>query len=114
MSRVKKGVHALKRRRKLLSRAKGFRHGRSTKERMAHDALMHAGKYAFAHRKDKKADRRSLWQVKINAMSRAEGIPYSKLMGMMKKKGVAINRKMLAELAEFSPDTFKKIIAEVK
>lgn len=114
MPRVKGGVHALKRRRKILGRAKGFRFGRSSKEIAARDALSHAGAYAFAHRKDKKSDRRRLWQVKINAGSRAEGISYSKLMGALKKKNIGLNRKMLAELAQYSPETFKKVLAQAK
>ncbi len=114
MPRVKGGVHALKRRRNILGRAKGFRFGRGNKESAARDALMHAGAYAFAHRKDKKSDRRRLWQVKINAGSRAEGLSYSKLMGALKKKNVGLDRKILAELAEFHPETFKKVLAHAK
>jgi large subunit ribosomal protein L20 len=114
MPRVKGGVHALKRRKNILSRAKGFRFGRGNKESAARDALMHAGAYSFAHRKDKKADRRRLWQVKINAGSRAEGISYSKLMGALKKKNIGLDRKILAELAEFHPTAFKKVIELAK
>jgi large subunit ribosomal protein L20 len=75
---------------------------------------MHAGAYAFAHRKDKKSDRRRLWQVKINAASRAEGVSFSKLIGALKKKNVLLNRKMLSELAVEHPETFKKVLAHVK
>jgi large subunit ribosomal protein L20 len=114
MTRVKGGTHAIKRRRNILSRAKGFRFGRGTKEIAAHDALMHAGAYAFAHRKDKKSDRRRLWQVKINAASRTEGVSFSKLIGALKKKNVLLNRKMLSELAVEHPETFKKVLAHVK
>ncbi len=114
MTRVKGATHALKRRRNILGRAKGFRFGRSKKEGAAHDALMHAGAYAFAHRKDKKSDRRRLWQVKINASSREEGVSFSKLIGGLKKKNVALNRKMLAELATSHPETFKKVTALAK
>ena len=70
MTRVKKGVHALKRRRSILKQAKGFRHGRSKKERQAKEALLHAGAYAFAHRRDKKSHNRKLWNIKINASSK--------------------------------------------
>ncbi|MFM7088350.1 MAG: 50S ribosomal protein L20 [Candidatus Paceibacterota bacterium] len=114
MTRVKKGVHALKRRRSILKQAKGFRHGRSTKERQAKEALLHAGNYAFAHRKDKKADFRTLWNLKINAGAREEGLSYSKLIAALKKKNIALDRKILAELAENSPKTFKKVLAEIK
>lgn len=114
MTRVKKGVHALKRRRSILKQTKGMRHGRSTKERQAKDALLHAGSYAFAHRKDKKSHNRKLWNIKINAGGRELGISYSKLIGEMKKKNILINRKMLAEFAENNPETFSRILAEVK
>lgn len=114
MTRVKKGVHALKRRRSVLKQTKGMRHGRSTKERQAKDALLHAGNYAFAHRRDKKSDNRKLWNVKINAGSREEGISYSKLIDSLKKKKIELDRKILADLAENNPDTFKRVITKVK
>ncbi|MDQ3245180.1 MAG: 50S ribosomal protein L20, partial [bacterium] len=85
-----------------------------TKERQAKDALLHAGSYAFAHRKDKKSHNRKLWNIKINAGSRELGISYSKLMGIFKKKGILINRKMLAEFAEHNPNTFSRILAQAK
>ncbi len=114
MTRVKKGVHALKRRRSVLKQTKGMRHGRSSKERQAKDALLHAGNYAFAHRRDKKSDNRKLWNVKINAGAREEGISYSKLIDSMKKKNIEVDRKILANLAENNPETFKRILAQVK
>jgi large subunit ribosomal protein L20 len=114
MTRVKKGVHALKRRRSVLKQTKGFRHGRSTKERQAKDALLHAGNYSFAHRKDKKSHNRKLWNIKINAGARELGMSYSKLMGALAKNKVAIDRKILADLAEHHPATFKKVLESVQ
>jgi large subunit ribosomal protein L20 len=114
MTRVKKAVHARKNRRSVLKQAKGFRFGRSKKERMANDALMHAGAYAFAHRRDKKGDFRRLWNVKINAGLRPLGLSYSKFMGAAKKKNIGLDRKSLATLAEFKPDAFKKVVEMVK
>ncbi len=114
MTRVKKGVHALKRRRSILKQAKGFRHGRSTKERQAKEGLLHAGTYAFAHRKDKKSDFRKLWNLKINAASRESGLTYSKLIDALKKKNIVLDRKILADLAENSPETFKRVLAKAK
>lgn len=114
MTRVKKGVHALKRRRSILKQTKGMRHGRSTKERQAKDALLHAGAYAFAHRRDKKSDNRKLWNVKINAGSREEGLSYSKLINSLKKNKIELDRKILASLAENNPETFKRVLAKVK
>ena len=114
MTRVKKGVHALKRRRSVLRETKGFGHGRSTKERQAKDALLHAGAYAFAHRRDKKSHNRKLWNIKINAGSREIGMSYSKLIGALKKKNVLLDRKILADFAENHPSTFAKIVESVK
>ncbi len=113
MVRVKKAVHALKNRRTILKAAKGFRFRRSKTERAANDALMHAGAYAFAHRRDKKGDFRRLWNVKINAALRPLGLTYSKFIGAAKKKGVALDRKSLAFLAENKIETFKKIVESV-
>lgn len=110
MTRVKKGVHALKRRRSVLKQTKGFRHGRSTKERQAKDALLHAGAYAFAHRRDKKSHNRKLWNIKINAASRMDGMSYSKLIGAFKKKNVGLDRKILADLAENHPESFARVL----
>ncbi len=112
MARVKKGVHALKKRRTILKLAKGYRFGRSKKERMAKEALAHAGAYSFAHRKDKKNDFRRLWNIKINAGVRTENFSYSKFIGALKKKNIILDRKILADLAENHPETFKKIVAE--
>ena len=114
MTRVKKGVHALKRRRSVLKQTKGFRHGRSTKERQAKDALLHAGNYAYAHRKDKKSHNRKLWNIKINAGARELGTTYSKLMGALAKKNILLDRKILADFAEHHPTTFAKVLEAVK
>lgn len=114
MTRVKRGVIKAKRRRKVLSQTKGYRFGRSTKEAAAKEAIVHAGSYAFAHRKDKKSDRRKLWNVKINASVREQGISYSKLMDALKKKGIVIDRKILATLAEENPQTFERIVKSLK
>ena len=114
MTRVKKGVHALKRRRSVLKQTKSFRHGRSTKERQAKDALLHAGAYAFAHRRDKKSHNRTLWNIKINASARELGMTYSKLIDGLNKKKILIDRKILADLAENHPITFAKVLEAVK
>ena len=114
MTRVKKAVNALKNRRSVLKAAKGFRFRRSNTERAANDALMHAGAYAFAHRRDKKGDFRRLWNVRINAALRPLDLSYSKFIGMAKKKGIALDRKILANLAETNPETFKRVVESVK
>lgn len=110
MTRVKKGVNALKHRKNILRRTKGFRHGRSTKERQAIEAIMHAGASAFTHRRDKKGDARNLWNVKISYGAKSLGTSYSKLMGGLKKKGVLLDRKILATFVEENPETFKKVV----
>ena len=109
MSRVKKGVNALKTRRNILKQVKGYRFGRSTKEKQAYEAISHAGAYAFAHRRDKKGEARRVWNIKINAALEAFGLSYSKFIGNLKKKNIDINRKMLAEIAATHPETFEKI-----
>lgn len=114
MTRVKKGVNALKTRRNVLRAVKGYRHGRSKKERAAYEALVHAGSYAFAHRKDKKNDFRRLWHVKINAALRPEGETWSKFANKLKKKNILVDRKIMATLAEHHPESFSRFIAKVK
>jgi large subunit ribosomal protein L20 len=114
MTRVKKGVNALKTRRNVLKMVKGYRFGRGSKERQAYEAISHAGTYAFAHRRDKKGEARRVWNVKINAVLDPMGLSYSKVMGGLKKKGVLIDRKILATLAADNLETFKKVVALAK
>ncbi|NLE07212.1 MAG: 50S ribosomal protein L20 [Parcubacteria group bacterium] len=113
MARVKKGVNALKTRRNVLKQVKGYRFGRSKKERMAYEAIAHAGAYAFAHRRDKKGDARRLWNVRINAVLRDKGLSYSKFIDSLKKNNIDLNRKMLSEIATSKPETFSRIVAKV-
>ena len=114
MTRVKKGVNALKSRKNLLRKTKGFRHGRGSKERLAMEAVLHAGAYAFAHRRDKKGDARKNWNVKISYGAKELGTSYSKLMGALKKKGVLLDRKILATLVQENPAAFKKVVELAK
>ncbi len=114
MTRVKRGVTANKRRKKVLRAAKGFKWGRKSKERMAREALLHAWSYAFTGRKERKRDFRGLWQTRIGAGARAHGISYSKLIGGLKKKGIALDRKILAEIAASHPAVFQKIAEAIK
>ena len=93
--------------------AKGYRFGRSKKEIEAKVAIRKAGAYAFAHRKDKKNDFRRMWNVKINAGLRPMGYSYSKFMGAALKKKILLDRKILATLAEYNPDTFARVAKEV-
>ena len=114
MSRVKRSTIAMKHRRNVLKQAKGYRFGRSKKEIEAKVALRHAGAYAFAHRKDKKTDMRRLFTTRLNAGLRALDITYSVFIDKLTKKGITINRKMLAEMAAENPETFSRIVAQVK
>jgi large subunit ribosomal protein L20 len=114
MPRVKRGVNATKHRRNVLRYTKGYRWGRKSKERAAKEALLHAWTHAFAGRKNKKRVFRQLWNVKINAAVREEGMSYSEFIAALKKKKVQLDRKVLADLAEHEPETFKKVVAFVK
>jgi len=114
MTRVKKGVNALKTRKNVLRKVKGYRYGRSTKERQATEAIFHAGNYSFAHRKDKKGDFRRLWNVRLSAALRQSGLSYSQFIPLLKQKGVALDRKILAGLAQNQPELFKKILDSVR
>lgn len=109
MARVKRGTISNKRRKNVLKKAKGYRFGRSTKEREAKVALRKAGSHAFAHRKDKKADARALWQAKLNAAVRPLGMTYSRFIEALNKKNVGLDRKVLADIAVNHPEAFKRI-----
>ncbi len=113
MTRVKRGTIKNKRRKNLLSQTKGFRFGRSTKKIQAKEALLHAGNYSFAHRKDKKADARSVWTTNINAAVRPLGVSYSKFIDGLKKKNIEIDRKILSDIANKNPETFARIVKSI-
>jgi large subunit ribosomal protein L20 len=113
MSRVKRSKIAMKHRRNVLAQAKGYRFGRSKKEVEAKVALRKAGAHAFAHRKDKKTDMRRLFTVRLNAALRAHDITYSVFIDKLTKKGMAINRKMLADLAANNPEIFTRVVSQV-
>ena len=113
MSRVKRGTIANKRRRSVLKQAKGYRFGRGTKERQAREAILHAGVYAFAHRRDKKNVRRRLWEVKLNAALRPMGCSYSAFIDKLKKKQIGLDRKVLADMAQHQPELFTRIVKNI-
>jgi len=114
MPRVKRGTIANKRRKKLLKEAKGFKWGRKSKYRLAKEALMHAWSYQYRDRRNKKRDRRRLWQVQINAALMKYNISYSKFMGQLKKKEIQIDRKILSQLANEKPEIFEEIVKQAK
>ena len=113
MPRVKRGVQANRRRKRLLKHAKGFMWTRKSKYRQAKEALLHAWSFQFADRKKKKRDFRRLWQIKIGAAARDNGLSYSKLINQLKKANIELDRKILSDLAVNNPEVFKKIVAEL-
>jgi len=105
---------ALKRRKNILERAKGYRGIRSKKLNFAHESLMRAGRYAFAHRRDKKTDFRQLWIVRLNAAVRENGHQsYSTFINKLKKANIGLDRKVLAEFATERPEIFERISKQI-
>ena len=114
MPRVKRGVTARARHKKVLALAKGFRGRRGNVFRVAKEAVMKAGQYAYRDRRTKKRVFRHLWIARINAGSRSHGVTYSKFMAGLKKAAIEIDRKMLAEMAVNDPAAFGSIVDKVK
>jgi large subunit ribosomal protein L20 len=110
MARIKRGNVAVKRRKKILKRAKGFRGAHSRLFRIANEQVMKALRYSYIGRKRKKRDFRSLWITRINAAARISGTNYSKVINLLKESKIGINRKMLAQLAVIDPNSFKILI----
>ncbi|MDP2892699.1 MAG: 50S ribosomal protein L20 [Bacillota bacterium] len=109
MSRIKRAVNALKKRRKILKQAKGYFGAKSKLYRVANQAVMKSLHYAYVGRKLRKRDFRSLWIIRINAAARLNGLSYSRMMNGLKLAGVSINRKMLADLAVNEPVAFTNL-----
>ena len=114
MARVKGAMHTRKRRKKILKLAKGYRGAKSKLFKTANQAVMKSLTYAYRDRKQKKRNFRQLWIARINAAARANGISYSRFMNGLKKNGIEINRKMLAEIAVSDPAAFTKLVEKVK
>lgn len=114
MPRVKRGVTARARHKKVLALAKGFRGRRKNVFRIAKQAVMKAGQYAYRDRRAKKRVFRQLWIARINAASRELGVTYSKFMAGLKKANIGIDRKVLADMAVNDPAAFGSIVAQVK
>jgi len=114
MPRVKRGVTAHARHKKVLAKAKGFRGRRGNVYRIAKQAVMRAGQYAYRDRRQKKRDFRALWIVRINAAAREFGMTYSTLINGLKKASVEVDRKMLADIAVFDKQAFERIASQAK
>ena len=112
--RIKRGVNAVKKRRKILKLAKGYFGGRSKRYRVAREAVMKAQLYAYIGRKNKKRDFRALWIARINAACRLNGLSYSKFMFGLKSAGVNLNRKVLAEIAVSDSAGFTALCEQAK
>jgi large subunit ribosomal protein L20 len=108
VSRVKRSVHARKKRRATLERTKGYRGQASKSYKRAKEALLKADSYAYRDRRNRKRDFRRLWIVRINAAARQEGLSYSQFMHGLKEAGIEVDRKVLADIAVRDPETFRR------
>ena len=111
--RIKRGVNANKKRVKIRRLSKGYRGSKSKLYRVAREAVMKSGNYAYVGRKNKKRDMRALWIARINAAAREYGLSYSKMMHGLKVAGIDLNRKVLADLAVNNKEAFKDVALKV-
>jgi large subunit ribosomal protein L20 len=114
MPRVKRGVTARARHKKVLEQAKGYRGRRKNVYRIAKEAVMRAGQYAYRDRRNKKREFRALWITRINAGCREAGLSYSQFIAGLKKAGIDMDRKVLADLAVFEKAAFGRIVEQAK
>lgn len=114
MARIKRGVFKIKARRKVMKLVKGFRAARRRNYRVANEALLHSLSYAYRDRRVRKRDFRALWIARINAAARREGLTYSRLIAGLKKSGVVVNRKVLADLAVHDQAAFAQLLETAK
>ena len=114
MARVKRGVNTHKRHKRVLKQAKGYYGNRSKVFRVAHEAVMKSGQYAYIGRKQKKRNFRSLWITRISAACRMNGINYSTFMNGLNKAGITLNRKMLSEIAIADAAAFTALVEKAK
>ncbi|NCF75205.1 MAG: 50S ribosomal protein L20 [Xanthomonadaceae bacterium] len=114
MPRIKRGTTHVQKRKKILTKTKGFKWGRKNLIKLAKTAATKAGAHSYGDRKKKKRDFRSLWQIKINAGVRKYGINYSTFIKQLKNNKIGIDRKILADLAENNQNIFHKIIEKIK
>jgi large subunit ribosomal protein L20 len=114
MTRVKRSVHARKKRRSTLDRARGYRGEKHSSYKRAKEQVMRSDAYAYRDRRTRKRDFRSLWIVRINAAARREGLSYSRFMAGLRESGVEVNRKMLADIAVRDPETFRRFAERAK
>ena len=114
MARIKRSVHAKKKRREILEAAKGYTGSRRKRLRVAKEQVMHSGMYAYRDRRDRKAQFRRLWITRINAAVRPHGLSYSRFVSGLHAAGVEVDRKILADLAVRDPDAFAQLVEQAK
>ena len=114
MPRIKRGVTTHRRHKKVLAMTKGQRATRHSLYKRAHEAMLKSLSYAYAHRRERKGDMRRLWIVRVSAASRAQGLSYGQFIYGLKKSGVEINRKMLADMAVREPEAFANLVTVAK
>lgn len=114
MARVKRGVVAGKRHKKVLDKAKGYYGARSKVYRVAKQAVIKAGQYAYRDRRQRKREFRALWITRINAAARMHGLSYSRLISGLRRAGIDVDRKVLADIAVHDPDAFAAIAEQAK
>jgi large subunit ribosomal protein L20 len=114
VTRVKRSVHARKKRRKTLELTKGFRGEANSNYKRAKEALMKADSYAYRDRRNRKRDFRRLWITRINAAARAEGMTYGELIHGLKLAGIEVDRKILADIAVRDADTFRRFVESAR
>jgi len=114
MARVKRSVHAKKKRRAVLKAAKGYTGSRRIRYRLAKEQVRHSGVYAYRDRRDRKAQFRRLWITRINAGCRANGTSYARFMNGLKAAGIDLDRKVLADLAVHDPSAFAQLVQASK
>ena len=114
MARIKRGTTVRRRHKKVLALTKGHRATRHSLYKRAHESMLHALSYAYAHRRKRKGDMRRLWIVRVNAASRAQGLNYGQFIYGLKKSGVDIDRKILADMAVREPEAFASLVTTAK
>jgi large subunit ribosomal protein L20 len=114
LPRIKRGITAHRRHKKVLALTKGHRASKHKLIKRAHESMLKALSYAYAHRRERKGDMRRVWILRVSAASRSQGLTYSQFMDGLKKAGVEINRKMLADMAVKEPEAFANLVTLAK
>jgi large subunit ribosomal protein L20 len=114
VARIKRGTTVRRRHKKVLALTRGHRATRHALYKRAHESMLHALSYAYAHRRERKGDMRRLWITRVNAASRAQGLSYGQFIHGLKQAGIAVNRKVLADMAVREPEVFASLVTTAK